>query len=102
MDDKQRVLAAKLTKEFTDKGKLIEAGFAAMVITMMPTNTSTEQMHDMRCAFFLGAEHLFSSIMSVLDPDADETETDLARMTKIYREIEEFKEEFKGVFKHGN
>lgn len=91
----QTKLAEELTKRFVDDGKLIEAGFAAMRITMIPKDAPEIQVREMRMAFLAGAQHLFGSIMSILEPGADPTETDLRRMDLINVELEAFTREMK-------
>ena len=45
-------------------------------------------------AFFGGAQHLFGSIMSILDPGHEPTERDMRRMDLIAHELEAFIHEF--------
>jgi hypothetical protein len=47
----------------------------------------------MHYAFMAGAQHLFSSIMTILDPEAEPTERDLKRMDLIDQELEAFRKE---------
>ena len=58
-----------------------------------PSGAGDVQRSEMRKAFFMGAEHLFASIMSILDPGAEPTERDLDRMTLIHKELEAFRKE---------
>lgn len=93
----------KPTKEFVDavcrklvdEGKLIEAGWAGLKLTAIPDDASTLQLNEMRMAFFAGAQHLFATIMGILEPGAEPTDTDLRRMDAINRELNRFLEEFK-------
>lgn len=62
---------------------------------MIAADAPEVQIDEMRLAFFAGAQHLFASIMSVLSPDAEPTESDLANMTAISEELDEFLIEFK-------
>lgn len=80
--------ALGITKELTDKGKLVEAGFAAFRHFVIAKDAPPDQVREMRLAFMAGAEHLFSSIMGILDPGEDPTAKDLARMDLIHTEIE--------------
>lgn len=83
--------AHRLTKELADKGKLVEAGFAAFALYVIPKDAPAVQLSEMRLAYMAGAEHLFSSIMNILDPGADPTAADLRRMDLIDREIAEWR-----------
>jgi hypothetical protein len=83
--------ASELTKALTDKGKLIEAGFAVFAHYVIPKDASPTQLSEMRLAFMAGAEHTFSSIMNVLDPGDEPTAADLRRMDLIHAEVEEWR-----------
>lgn len=82
------------TRELADKGKLIEAGFVGMRLACDLHNAPADQVREMRMAFFGGAQHLFSSIMSILEPGAEPTDKDLARMDLIHNELQEFIKDF--------
>lgn len=83
-----------ITKALIDKGLLIEAGWIAFASIVYPS--ATEQQYEMlRQAFFAGAQHLFASIMNVLDPDENPTEDDMKRMVNISEELEQFIQKFK-------
>lgn len=84
-----------LCRHLADEGKLIEAGWVAFRALTMSPAASQAQVDEMRSAFFAGAQHLFYSIMGILDPGAEPTESDLSRMTMIDVELRSFVEEFK-------
>jgi len=92
MNHKTRTeLADRLTKEFANKGKLIEGGWAAFVVL---NNPSKEQHDSLRHAFLAGVEHLFSSMVGpMLDSDYDPTDADMRRMDLLGREIFKIREE---------
>lgn len=83
-----------ITKAAVDGGRLIEAGFLAMLAVTYPDGVGPRQRDDLRMAFFGGAQHLLGAITSVMDPDADITDTDMRRMDLIHRELAEFIQEF--------
>jgi hypothetical protein len=87
------VVVAELAKVATDKGLILELGWISMLRYVVPKDAPEVQVDEMRKAFFMGAEHLFSSIISILDPGAEPTEKDLDRMTLIYKELEAFRKE---------
>lgn len=94
--DRHRIteqLAAELAKVATDKGQIVELGWISMLRYVVPKDASDTQVGEMRKAFFCGAEHLFASIMSILDPGAEPTEKDLDRMSLIHTELEAFRKE---------
>lgn len=84
-----------ISKGLTDSGKLIEAGWVGLKMAVMPPNAPQVQIDEMRKAFFAGAQHLFTSIIGILEPDDEPTEKDLERMTLIHKELEAFYEDFK-------
>ncbi len=96
MDRKAMVEA--VTKRFVDEGRLIEAGWASFELMVLPADASEVQKVEMRMAFFSGAQHLFGSILTMLEPGPDETPTDLRRMDLIDRELAGFIRDFKRRF----
>jgi hypothetical protein len=86
----------KLERELVDRGLLIEAGWIGLRIAAISPDASQLEM---RGAFFAGAQHLFASILGVLDGDAEPTEQDLRRMDMVAKELETFINEFSK--KHG-
>lgn len=95
MADKQ--FLQQLSKKLADQGNLIEAGWVGFRIAAMPQGASQAQITDTRYAFMAGAAHLFSSIMTVLDPEAEITEDDMRRMDLIHQELEAFGKELEQV-----
>ena len=89
-----RAFLQRLERELVDGGKLIEAGFVGLRLAAIPLDASAVQIEEMRNAFFAGAQHLFSSIMTILEPDAEPTDKDLERMDLIDRELKKFINEF--------
>lgn len=85
---------AKLSKAANDAGKLIEVGWLALRVQAVPADASDIQLEEMRNAFFAGAQHLFGSIMSVMDSDREPTANDLRRMDMIDKELREFIADF--------
>jgi hypothetical protein len=79
-----------VTKRFTDEGKLIEAGWQAYRMLSIPPNASDIQVRESRLAYFLGAQHLFASIMGIMDSGTEPTEDDLRRLTLISNELDAF------------
>lgn len=88
----------RLSREMTDRGRIIEAGFLGLRLAAMDPNAPPVQIREMRMAFFAGAQHLFASIMTILDPGDEPTERDLKRMDAISAELQEFIKDFE--FKH--
>jgi len=82
-----------LSRRLADDGKLIEAGWVGLRALAMHPDTPAVQIDQLRMAFMAGAQHLFSSIMTVLDPEAEPTDADMRRMDLIARELEVFGEE---------
>jgi hypothetical protein len=86
----------QLSRDLTDQGKLIEAGWIGFRFSVFTGEAPPPaQLEEMRNVFFAGAQHLFSSIITILDPgDIEPTEADLQRMDLIATEIKAFIEVF--------
>jgi len=87
-----------ICKKLADEGRLIEAGFRGLRFTAIPEDATPEQIEYTRMAFFAGAQHLFGSIMGILDSEREPTEKDLRRMHLINAELNEFIEQFKAKY----
>lgn len=89
LDELNRLMASA-----ADRGQLIEAGWLGLRIAAVPADAPPVQLDEMRNAFFAGAQHLFSSIMGVLDAGEEITEQDLQRMSNIQAELDLFIAEY--------
>jgi hypothetical protein len=90
-----RQFLEQLSRRLADDGRLIEAGWVALRIQAIPHNAPAVQLQEMRMAFMAGAQHLFGSILSILDPGLEETEADLSRMDLIHKELAAFEQELR-------
>jgi hypothetical protein len=90
----EREAIDKITKHFVDQGLLIEAGWQTLKIMSVAPNAPQIQIDEMRNAFFAGAQHLFASLMGLLDPGSEPTETEIRRMDAIAGELENFYNEY--------
>jgi hypothetical protein len=98
----RRELVERVTKELADKGKLIEAGWVGYEKLVLPPTAPQIQIDECRTAFFAGAQHLFGSIVSMLDqsnPDKDPTTADLRKMDLIHAELQSFAATFMAKLK---
>jgi hypothetical protein len=93
-EQKQKIID-RLTREATDAGKIIELGWLSYLAVVIPADAGDVQVNESRLAFFAGAQHLWSSIMNVIDPGTEPTEQDMQRMDRINRELDEFVEQLK-------
>lgn len=84
----------RLERELVDKGQLIEAGWVGLRIAAIAPDAGKVQLEEMRNAFFAGAQHLFSSIMSIMDDGHEITQADVDRMGLISGELEGFYNDF--------
>lgn len=85
-----KALADRLAKHLTDEGKLIEAGWTQYDKLVLSPNAPQIQRDECRLAFFAGAQHLFGSILGILDPGSEPTDKDLERMSQIHAELQAF------------
>ena len=90
-----------LTKTLIAEGKLLEAGFSMLQELMIPPQALQVQVDDMRLAYMAGAQHLWSSVMTSLDPGSEETVDDLARMDKIQVELDTWQQVLELRFSSG-
>lgn len=89
-DDTAAIVDA-LTKQFVDEGRLIEAGWQAMRVLVIPASASSIQLSEMRKAYFSGAQHLFASLMGVVGDDGGApTADELRRVDLISDELDKF------------
>lgn len=95
MNRPSREIVDELCKALTDQGQLIEAGWRSYELTVLDENARDIQRKETRIAFFAGAQHLFGSIMGILDPGTEPTEKDLVRMNQINDELNNFLTAFK-------
>ncbi len=84
----------KLSRDLTDKGKIIEAGWVGLRLAAIPLDAPATQLEEMRGAFFAGAQHLFSSMMAIMDPGEEPTKADLDRLSLIQGELDSFIQQF--------
>ena len=98
----QKQIVDRLTEQLTDEGKIIEAGFAGLRAMWLPADCPERQVKEMRMAFMAGAQHLFSSILTILSPDAEPTDGDMRRMTLIHQELEAFRMSLQSDHKPGH
>jgi hypothetical protein len=85
-------LVERLTKKLADEGKLIEAGWMGYLIAVIPADALPVQIEESKLCFFAGAQHLFASIMTMLDPGDEPTGDDLDKIDLIEKELAAFAE----------
>lgn len=97
-----RAFLEKLSRELADQGKLIEAGWVGYRLAVMSLDAPAIQIEECKIAFMAGAQHLFSSVVSILDPGDEPTDADLRRMDMIHAELQKFEEGFRNKIKPEN
>lgn len=85
----KKELTAKVIKEWADKGLIIEGGWRGLEALLL-SKAPQAQRTEMRKAFFCGAQHLFASIMEIMEPGSEPVEKDLQRIRLIHKELEAF------------
>lgn len=68
----------------------IETGWNSYRKMVVSSEASDVQVRETRQAFYAGASILFESLMMVLEPGDEPTDTDMQRMEDIQSEIDEF------------
>src|SRR5215467_11539981 len=77
-------LANAITADLVDKGLAVAGGWAAYRLLVLPRNASPIQVHECRLAFYSGAQHVFATMVNMLDHSGDEpTARDLRRMDSL-------------------
>lgn len=89
-ESNHRQIAEALLRELSDRGQIVEGGWRAYELLSGLTDASEVQRTECRKAWFLGAQHLFASVLGMLSPDAEPTELDLERMDKLDAELRQF------------
>lgn len=84
----------RLSRELTEQGKLVEAGWVGLRLAAIPHDAPAVQLEEMRTAFFAGAQHLFSSVMTIMDPGDEPTDADMRRIRRIDDELCAFLREY--------
>ncbi len=83
--------AVELTDDLANKGMLIEGGFAAYIKVNGLIDAPIADLARLQDVYMHGAEHLWSSIMAILDPGSEETPADIRRMDLIQQEIDKWR-----------
>ena len=86
----EKEMMERITRDLTDKGLLIEAGWVGLKMMAVHPDAPQIQVDEMRNAFFAGAQHLWGSIMSIMESDRDPTPNDMKRMDLIHKELDKF------------
>lgn len=95
-----KALHDQILREFAAKGKVIEGGWRGLENIWGLIGSPPVQRSEMRKAFYAGAQHVFSSIMGLLDPGLDEpTEREMKVLDDIHKELDAFAVEMKAQAK---
>ena len=84
--------AISMTEKLANAGRIIEGGWVGFTILAFPDTKAVTpiQYVEMRKAFYAGALHLFSSLLCIMDSEAEPTEADMNRMDLISNELKAF------------
>jgi hypothetical protein len=93
MKTPEQQLIDRITSELADQGRIVEGGWRVFMATGMPKSAPAIQIAEMRKAYFLGAQHVFASVITMLDPGSEPTDKDLRRMDLLHRELKRFVDE---------
>jgi hypothetical protein len=89
--------ALETSKGLADAGKLVEAGFAAFLMIEHPNwqEYSSIRLRELKLVWMSSAQHLFHSILCVLDEGEAITDLDMRRMNLVDKELTSFYHERK-------
>ena len=88
-----RELHDAIARELVDQGKLLEAGWRVLSSVLLRPDATESEKAEIRAVFMFGAQHMFASVLGMLDADAEPTENDLRRMTMVHNELQAFEPE---------
>lgn len=89
------IYLTRRARELADEGKVIEAGWTTLRISVFHPDTPPVILEQARHTFFAGAFHLWSVIFTVLEGGTLETDMDMQRMTRIQQELDRFMKQYK-------
>ena len=92
-----RRVASKITELLFDDSRIIQGGWLGFAQIAVPVDASAAQVSDMRMSFYGGAQHLFSSIMNVMEKGDEATENDMRRIANIAAELAAFEKAFRAL-----
>lgn len=87
-------LVERITKELAEKGLLIEAGWEGYRLLVLSPDAPQIQLDECKLAFFAGAQHLFASIMNMMDEGREPTDADERKLELIHIELQRFAASF--------
>lgn len=96
VEEPKQVIVDAVSKRLADEGKLVEAGWHAFRRMFMKPTAPPHRVKETRLAFLAGADHLFSSMMQIMDKQSEPTEDDMRRMDLISNEMLAFQKETYG------
>lgn len=98
-DPQLRKTVEAVTRNLTEEGRIIEAGWMGYRLLVIPVDAPRVQIEESRNAFYAGAQHLWSSMFSALEREAEPTDGDERRLSLIHAELDRFVAQFKA--RHG-
>lgn len=98
MTDTSKIIDPEVIKQISiklaDEGKLMEVGWLSLRLACDLHDAPPDQLREMRMAFFAGAQHVFHTIMTIMDDDHEPTNDDMRRVSLINDELTAFIAEF--------
>lgn len=74
-------------------GGEIAKGWSSYLVTVMSPQAPPIQVRETKRAFYAGAQHFLMSVMRIMDPEAEPTAADLARLEAMDQELQAFARE---------
>lgn len=93
-----RQLHDELIKRLSDQGKVIEAAFPGLRLgehPLIPHGATADEIENAKLIFMAGAQHVWASMMCMLDPGEEPTARDVLRMALIDAELGDWTERLK-------
>ena len=71
----------------------IAKGWSSYLVTVMAPDAPPIQVRETKRAFYAGAQHFLMSVMRIMDPEAEPTDADMARLEAMDQELQAFARE---------
>lgn len=85
----------KLTKSLADQGLLVTAGWTACANMLTNESTPAKTEEKLRQAYFMGAQHVFASMINMVEEGDEITDKDMRRMEFLQIELQAWEAAYK-------
>lgn len=90
------VILKGLSEKLADEGKLVSAGYVLCIGALenkQGKRFEDDQLKELRFMYYAGCQHIFASLVTMLEEGDETTDNDMRRMDKIFAELNEWRDE---------